>query len=480
MARLLFPVCIVVICLLCGAWASRKDGKMGGKARTLVYRSTPTSLIEQYVTMKDQYMVASREGRELMVLYQSEDKHAPNGHNLCDIFDTPGGIKCDKHMKMKCGNKEKEEGGKPQKKKVVFNCEPSHDFGSVEKVDAASESFHLAFPLKLQNQRVEEVQYVQAMMGVVNKNSKKLADYTVIYWNEGHLHLGHELGVCSVGTASPGSEESSACTDFKRAVAALVQASSPYCTQRPGALRIVRDTSEEQGVHSSGAGACYVAGAARATGQEAAILLDLGLQSFRGLWLQHHGAKQQTPGAGFSQLSASALQEMLVHIAPASAEVMEWGLMVEATTFAALTSEAIQTLTNADAAELDKRRAGGVLVQTGMVEYERARAGRTYCTSHRDRLVPADGATVDPSWCGKIKPAGYAYKSMSVDQYGEDDGPFENATLNAFVVNLALSLMKVFNSRLLQLGLGFLCVVLIFGIGRLCYVRWRRTSTKTF
>ena len=63
---------------------------------------------------------------------------------------------------------------------------------------------------------------------------------------------------------------------------------------------------------------------------------------------------------------------------------------------------------------------------------------------------------------------------------GEDDGPFENPTLNKFVVNLALYLLYFFSSRMLQLGLGFASVVIILALFRLCYVRWRRTSTKTF
>jgi hypothetical protein len=63
---------------------------------------------------------------------------------------------------------------------------------------------------------------------------------------------------------------------------------------------------------------------------------------------------------------------------------------------------------------------------------------------------------------------------------GEDDGPFENATLNKLVVNLAISLLYVFSSRVLQLGLGVISVVLIFGVFRLCYTRWKLTSTKTF
>jgi hypothetical protein len=72
------------------------------------------------------------------------------------------------------------------------------------------------------------------------------------------------------------------------------------------------------------------------------------------------------------------------------------------------------------------------------------------------------------------------YVSHMIGANGEDDGPFENPRLNRLVVGLALTLLHVFSSRLLQLGLGVVCTVLLIGLIRLCYVRWKRTSTKTF
>ena len=83
----------------------------------------------------------------------------------------------------------------------------------------------------------------------------------------------------------------------------------------------------------------------------------------------------------------------------------------------------------------------------------------------------------DISWCGRLKDRHFVYTPRNS---GTDDGPFENPALNKFVVGLALYLLNVFSSRLLQLLLGGICVVVVLGVTRFCFLRWRRATNKTF
>jgi hypothetical protein len=492
-----FLVAVSVLLLVFQANANAKNGKMG-KSRTLIYKSEADSLAVQYLRMKKMYLQAQREHRELVMVYGSDTKHGVSASNLCDIFELPSNIQCEKHMKMKCPtanatepNKEEkedkeEEGSKAAlKKKVLFHCSPSNEYGSSEEINAAIGTFTEAFPMRLKDQRVEEVQYIQAMMGVVKKQTKKLTDYTVVYWGDAHQHLGKDLGKCAAGDDFA-AQETAVCKEFKQAAAALVQQSKPYCNHfaliNLGAVR-----TPEMELVTHGAGLCYLAGATHATAKEASILLDMGLQSFRGVWLQH----QAKAGAeiNLSVRDAADLEALLVHISPVSVEVMEWGIVLEANTFVSLTARASGVVASAEGSATTggaaaRQHAGKTVLLTSLAEYQRANSGKSFCTAHRDGLesavVPAGAAVVDPSWCEKMKATNYIFKAHGTGGVGEDDGPFENATLNKFVVNLAISLLYVFSSRVLQLGLGVLSVVLIFGVFRLCYVRWKLTSTKTF
>jgi hypothetical protein len=401
--------------MVCVALAD-KGGKMeklkvGGKSRSLVYRSISGTLFEQFIVMKNMHARAVSEQRELVVVYGSDDKSSAGGYNICDICLLPEEIRCEKHLKMKCpvhtagkgegSNKEGKNKEKPEhKKKVAFECDPPNAFDSAEAVETAIDVFTSGFPLRLQNKRTEEIQYVQAMLGVVRKHSSKLNDYTAVYWGDAHQHLGKDLGTCSAGAEA--TAERVTCTNFKAAAAALVQASQPYCSH----LEVAGKLSD---AHSSGA--CYIAGAADATAQEAAILLDMGLQSFRGMWLQHQAQQDGAPSGTLSKLDATKLQNMLLHIAPASVEVMEWGLMHDAGTFVTLTAGASAALQ----AGSERRPAGSVLVLTSLAEYERARAGKTFCTAHKAGLATAaegTAAAADPTFCGSIKAAGYVYTDL--------------------------------------------------------------------
>jgi hypothetical protein len=413
--RMLCTVLVLAV-VVCAALAA-KGGKMeklkvGGKSRSLVYRSTSGTLFEQFIVMKTMHARAVREQRELVLVYGSDDKSSAGGYNLCDIFVLPDEIRCEKHMKMKCakdGAGKDEEHKKPEgeskdkpehKRKVTFECEPPNVFDSVEAAEQAVQVFPAGFALRLQNKRTEEIQYVQAMLGVVRKHSSKLNDYTAVYWGDAHQHLGKDLGTCSAGAEA--TAERVTCTNFKAAAAAVVQASQPYCSH----LEVAGKLSD---AHSSGA--CYIAGAADATAQEAAILLDMGLQSFRGMWLQHQAQQDGVPSGTLSKLDATKLQNMLLHIAPASVEVMEWGLMHDAGTFVTLTAGASAALQ----AGSERRPAGSVLVLTSLAEYERARAGKTFCTAHKAGLATAAEGTAtaaDPTFCGSVKAAGYVYTDL--------------------------------------------------------------------
>ena len=479
--------------------SASKDGLGVKKSRSIAYKNRPGSLAEQYMTMKRMHELAKQNGRELTVVYGADTKHGVSGFNLCDIFDLPNDINCEKNMKMKCSSKNStsEEASQMRKKKIWYHCDESH-------MDIANFSPNLledSFSARLTGKRIEEVQYVQAMMGVVKKQAKKVEDYTVMFWADSYLHLGHSLGKCSAGEASQ--QESAPCRDFKATVAQLIDIIKPYCNHfsltnlRAAVPAVVVNTissssgggASQQGLHTQGAGLCYLAGATQATAQEASILLDMGLQSFRGVWLQHQNkpaTSGKKSGGMLSAKSARELENMLVHINPVSAEVMEYGIMLDAGRLLSLLEGAVSVaLQSKSDTSSGTASAKGAILLSNLVEFERANAGKSFCTAHRDGIVSSPASegvgsvSSELTWCGRLKAMNYAFTPHRASE-GEDDGPFENPTLNKFVVNLALYLLYFFSSRMLQLGLGFASVVIILALFRLCYVRWRRTSTKTF
>lgn len=453
-------------------------GSKSNRQRTLVYRGQIGSLTDQFLELKRMLLDAEAQKRHLVVVQSKDESSGLSSFNLCDIFELPSIVSCEKHMKFKCGNStatdSKEESHKQkQKKKVSFHCEPAVEMQSAQHVSNAVDLFSAAFPAKLLPKRHEEVEYMQAMLGLVSKQAN-ISPYTVIYWGQASQYLGRDIGQC-VYSAVGDQQGNDACRQMHTALAQLVKSSQPYCTN--AMLQAMLDSKYKDnardhkqpdvidGVRAEGSGLCYIAGATQASAVEAKLMLGFGLQSFRGAWTQHQEGTQ------------------LVHINPVSVEIMELGLMLGAFKFVSLTPESLKLVSAADSTgstmDVSKKvafkQAAETVLVTSFVEHERAREGKIYCTAHRDGVNPSDSA--DVSFCGRLAASNYVYKVAS--DHANDDGPFENPTLNKFVVNLALSLLGVFSSRILQLGLGFITVVLILGVFRLCYTRWKRTSTKT-
>ena len=485
--RALFICFLLSLAILahCEKGEKKKFGKVGKKPNTLAHRIVSGSLVEQFLGMKTKLQKSLDLDRELVIVYGSDEKDGPVGYNLCDIFDLPKKVTCDKYHKMKCprGGNMTSDASKDKthkrKQKTLYDCETSARFVSLEEIGAAVDTFSQVIPFHIQAKRIEEVEYIQAMLGLVKKEKKEVVDYTALYWADAHLHLGKDLGQnCEVdGSSEHSHQQNQACEDFKQTITNLAETSRQHCNHAlmTGLGRIVTQSSPLQ---THGQGTCYIAGAAQATAREAALMLDMGLMTFRGAWLYHQASSAQS--AALTQLSTAKLDGMLVHINPVSVEVMEWGLMLSASRFVSLIDPALHAITRTETSQIEKVKAANALLLTSLVEFERAKVGKTFCTAHKQGLVHAVGDSgVDLTFCGKIKESGYSFQYVS-NENGEDDGPFENQTLNKVVVGLALHLLNVFSSRPLQLALGAICMLLLLGVFRLCYIRWKRTSTKTF
>lgn len=487
---------LALLPVLCFLLFNAVYGSKSNRQRTLVYRGRTGSLTDQFLEMKKLHMEAEAQQRHLVVVQSKDEENGLSSYNLCDIFELPSLISCEKNLKMKCTNstsiETKEESQKQkEKKKVSFHCDVAPPVLSAQQISNLVDLLPMGLQAKLLPKRTEEVEYMQAMLGLVSKQPKVLP-YTAIYWGRASQFLGKDIGSCvySAGGDPPPQQGNDDCRQLHAALAQLKEASKPYCTSSVAHLRggakdsaqdktaaTSGDSSAVTGVHATGSGLCYIAGAMSATAVEAKLMLAYGLQSFRGAWMQHQEGGTQ-----------------LVHINPVSVEIMEFGLMLGANKFVSLLAEPLQTIMHSDASLLDSQASGSkaaefkhaaeVILVNSFVEHERAREGRSHCTAHRDGAIPSDttatgtASGADVSFCGRLKASDYVYRVGT--EHATDDGPFENAALNKFVVNLALSLLAVFSSRILQLGLGFITVLLILGVFRLCYSRWRRTSTKTF
>jgi len=446
-----------------------------GKAKTYVYSGQAGSLASQFLELKTVFEISQKMHRELIMVQSKDESTGIYSFNLCDVFEMPEGVSCTKNMKMKCDEKpsqsKKGSAKDDKKKKVMFVCEHLPIAASDVQVSAKTDLMPKYFELQLLPERNEEVEYIQNVLGynIAGQPAPAVADYTALYWGQAKEFLGKDLGpqcAANVGT------ENANCLALKQALAALAQTAKPYCAAHTSLASLL--SSQTTDAAKKSANLCYIAGASAATAQEAGLMLELGLMSFRGAWLQHSTRDSKT---GLYDESA------LVPINAVSVEVMEWGVMVGAKKFVSLTSEALSTLPTGTT------HAGDVLLVTSLVEHERARAGKTFCTAHRDGIntYPTATTTVssttpsptDPTWCGKMKANKFIYAPL-VDGEFTDDGPFENPTLNKFVVGLALYLLNIFSSRFLQLVLGGLCVVFIVGVTRLCYTRWYRANNKTF
>ncbi len=431
------------------------------KSKSFVYSGHAGGLALQYLELKDMFIEAQKKHRELIVVQSKDESSGEVSYNLCDVFDLPGRVSCVKHMKIKCDNeKSHKKAAKAQsleeiekadkKKKVIFHCEPPLLMDSSERVASRVDLIPVLYDVRMSGQRQEEVDYIQSVLGYTAKDSKLLRHYTAIYW---------EQASAVVGTCKQNSAEAD-CAAFQQAVQALLLTTAPYCAPA--------NTAETP---TSSMTRCYIAGATHATAREAGLLLDQGLLSFRGAWLQHH----KNPTTGVYDESA------LMPVNAVSMEVMEWGVMMGAEKFVAVVVDSLAALST-DAEASKNKAAGEVILLTSLVEHERAKDGKTYCLSHKAgandlKLSPELLKTADISWCGSLKAHNFVYTPKNS---ATDDGPFENPTLNRFVVNLALYLLNVFNSRPLQLLLGGMCVVTTLGVSRVCFLRWRRATNKTF
>lgn len=473
----------VVLCML---FVNVVSGSKSNRQRSLVYRGQTGSLTDQFLELKKMYLDAEAQHRQLVLVQSKDEVSGLSSYNLCDIFELPESVSCEKHMKMKCQNETAPVGveskKQKQKKKVSFHCDPVQTAVSVQHISNSIDLLPAVFPAKLLPKRMEEVEYMQAMLGLVSKQSK-MSPYTAVYWGQAPYYLGKDIGPCVYSADGP-QEGNDACKQLHAALAQLKAVSEPYCSN--AALQTALDNKDSKqekkksesstaaGVHAKGPGLCYIAGATQATAVEAKLMLAYGLQSFRGAWMQHQEGAQ------------------LVHINPVSVEIMEFGLMLGANKFVTLIAEQLSTISTAGSPDAPAtagagdrgnavalKQAAEIVLLTSFLEHERAREGRSYCTSHKDGVIPlaAEGVT-DVSFCGRLKSSNYLYKATT--DHSTDDGPFENPALNKIVVKLALTLLAVFSSRVLQLGLGFITVVLIIGLFRLCYTRWKRVSTKTY
>ena len=437
------------------------------KSKSFVYSGHAAGLAVQYLELKGMFIEAQKKHRELIVVQSKDESSGEMSYNLCDVFDLPGRVSCVKHMKIKCDNeKSSKKAAKAQsleetekadkKKKVVFHCDPPLLLDSSERIASRVDLIPVLYDWRLSGQRTEEVDYIESVLGYTAKDSKLLQPYTVIYWEQASTVVGR----CKQNSAEAD------CAAFKQAVQALLLTTAPHCAPAPTTI------------DSASLPRCYIAGATHATAKEAGYLLDQGLLSFRGAWLQHH----KNPTTGVYDESA------LMPVNAVSMEVMEWGVMMGAEKFYAVVVDSLTSLvpgsndSNTDPEAKKRTIAGEVILLTSLVEHERAKDGKTYCLSHKAgandlKTLPDTLKTADISWCGSLKTHNYVYTPKNS---ATDDGPFENPTLNRFVVNLALYLLNVFSSRPLQLLLGGLCVVSILGVSRLCFLRWRRATNKTF
>jgi hypothetical protein len=174
---------------------------------------------------------------------------------------------------------------------------------------------------------------------------------------------------------------------------------------------------------------------------------------------------------------------------------MEWGLLLAATSFISLPS----VRANAIKTQQQSRD----VVFASLVEQQRWRDSRSACTAHKEGLHDitsartggsAAGSSIladivsgeaDLSWCARFKGLGYAPPRSSLrgsDSVTGDStsGPFESPWMNKLFNAVVAALLWIFNTRILQLALGSTSVVLLLGLMRLCYTRWKLSSTKTF
>jgi hypothetical protein len=168
-----------------------------------------------------------------------------------------------------------------------------------------------------------------------------------------------------------------------------------------------------------------------------------------------------------------------VRINPVSVEVMEWGLMTQAAKFTALLGEETDRFfTDFKMSETERSTISSAVILTSLVEFERMKHKLSYCSGHRTGVRSAVAA-LPLSWCDSLKDSNYQYNDPSRRggvALAVEGMLSEHDTINAGLV----ALFALFDTRVLQLGLGALCGLLVVVVFRFCFMRMKNENLKTF